>query len=789
VERISYLKARCAVASNQMNSKDFKNTRPAWRAILSIRHARRSLAGRMMLVMLVTTTIALVSAGAAMMYTDVRDHRAAWAEDLRTEAGILALSVTPALQFDDLQQAQQSLNALQARESIHAAALYNTDGTQFAQYMRTGQPPPPPAMPRLLPGDGVHVDGERVLVMKPVSSGGELLGTIYLRAQYDVKGRIMAYTKVLGAVMIIGLIAAMLAAGWLHRVVTRPMEAMATVAQTIVEKRDYSFRAQKMTDDEVGVVIDAFNKMLDEVQSHARALETSEKLYRAIGESINYGVWVTDAEGRAIYISDSLLRLVGLTMQQAADDGWGSVLHPDDIEETMTAWKECARTGSNWYREHRMLGVDGKYHSILAQGLPIRDSAGRIQRWAGINLDISRLKNTERALLEADRRKDEFLATLAHELRNPLAPIRNAVRILDSDAADERQRKWGREVIARQVQRMALLLDDLLDVSRITRGQLELKKDYVDLKSVVGIAVETARPLLDSKQHQLTVTLPAGNVKLEADPLRLSQVIGNLLTNAAKYTDPEGHITLHARIENTELVISIRDTGIGLTPESLPGLFTMFSQVNSAIDRAEGGLGIGLALVKGLVSLHGGRVEVRSEGLGRGSEFIVHLPHKVLAPSGAVGKDEESGAANANVVRRGRVLVADDNRDAAESLALVLRFSGYEVSIAFGGVEALETAARERPRAALIDIGMPGMSGHEVARRMRLEAWGRNAVLIALTGWGQEQDKQAAKAAGFDEHLTKPVDPEDVERILDRLLGDAPDEAGTGGVADSARNA
>jgi CheY-like chemotaxis protein/two-component sensor histidine kinase len=374
-------------------------------------------------------------------------------------------------------------------------------------------------------------------------------------------------------------------------------------------------------------------------------------------------------------------------------------------------------------------------------------------------------------------------------LRNPLAPIRNAVRILDSDAADDRQRKWGREVIARQVQRMSLLLDDLLDVSRITRGQLELKKDYVDLKSVIGIAVETARPLLDAKQHQLSVSLPPDNIRLEADPLRLSQVIGNLLTNAAKYTDPEGKIALAARVENGELVIAIRDNGIGLTQESLPGLFTMFSQVNSAIDRAEGGLGIGLALVKGLVALHGGRVEVRSEGLGRGSEFIVHLPHRVLAPANAQAREEDSGAANASLVRRGRILVADDNRDAAESLALVLRFSGYEVSIAFGGAEALEIGQRERPRAAIIDIGMPGMSGHEVARRMRLEAWGKNAVLIALTGWGQEQDKQAAKAAGFDEHLTKPVDPDDVERVLDELLRDAPDASDSGDATGSARNA
>jgi PAS domain S-box-containing protein len=775
--------------SDEMNPNDFKEGRRPWRALASIRNARRSLAGKLMVVMLLTTTIALASAGAALLYTDLRDNRAAWAEDLRTEAAILALAVTPHLSFNDREGAQRNLSALQARESIHAAALYSADGTLFAEFVRDDQPAPPPRRPQMLPGDGVHIDGERVLDMKPVFQGGEQLGTIYLRAQYDLSARFHAYLNVLVAVMVIGLIAAVLASSWLHRVVSRPMESMATVARQIVEKRDYSFRAEKMTDDEVGVVIDAFNKMLDEVQSHARALETSEKLYRAIGESINYGVWVCDAEGRNIYCSDSLLRLVGYTQEQCSNFGWGEILHPDDVEETMIAWKECARSGSTWYREHRMMGVDGKYHSILAQGLPIRDAAGRVQRWAGINLDISRLKNTERALLDADRRKDEFLATLAHELRNPLAPIRNAVRILDSDAADDRQRKWGREVIARQVHRMSLLLDDLLDVSRITRGQLELKKDYVDLKSVIGIAVETARPLLDAKQHQLTVSLPPENIKLEADPLRLSQVIGNLLTNAAKYTDPEGKIALTARIENAELTIAIRDNGIGLTQESLPGLFTMFSQVNSAVDRAEGGLGIGLALVKGLVALHRGRVEVRSEGLGRGSEFIVHLPHKVLAPANALRREENSGAANSSAVRRGRILVADDNRDAAESLALVLRFSGYEVSIAFDGTEALEIAARDRPRAAIIDIGMPGMSGHEVARRMRLEAWGRNSILIALTGWGQEQDKQAAKAAGFDAHLTKPVDPDDVERTLDKLLVATPGEADTGGMADSARNA
>jgi PAS domain S-box-containing protein len=773
-----------AVSSDANNLRD-RNAGRLWRTLVSIRHARRSLSGKLMVVMLTTTAIALAAAGAALLFTDLRDNRAAWAADLGTEAAILSLAVQPALSFDDREGAQRNLNALQARASIRAAALYGADGRLFAQYVRAGEPSAPTLLPPLVAE--AHIEGGRVELMRRVVQGGETLGTIYLRAHYDVRGRVRAYLSVLGAVMVIGLVAALLASSWLQRVVSQPMESMANVARQIVEKRDYSFRAARTTDDEIGVVVDAFNNMLDEVQSRSRALETSEKLYRAIGESMNYGVWVTDAEGRVIYISDSFLKLVGLTREQAANDGWGSVLHPDDLEDTMRAWKECARTGNLWYREHRMMGVDGKYHAILGQGVPIRDAAGNVQRWAGINLDISRLKNTERALLEADRRKDEFLATLAHELRNPLAPIRNAVRILDSDAADDRQRKWGREVISRQVQRMSLLLDDLLDVSRITRGQLELKKDYVDLKSVVNVAVETARPLLDAKRHQLTVNLPSDNVRLEADPLRLSQVIGNLLTNAAKYTDPEGRIELDARLENAELTITIRDNGIGLNEEVMPGLFTMFSQVNSAIDRAEGGLGIGLALVKGLVALHGGRVEVRSEGLGRGSEFILHLPHKVLAPADAAIAEPETGAANANAVRRGRVLVADDNRDAAESLGLVLRFMGYEVSIAYGGAEALAIAARERPRAAIIDIGMPGMSGHEVARRMRLEAWGRHAVLVALTGWGQDSDKQAARAAGFDDHLTKPVDPDDVEAVLSRLLGDAPARSGGGEVSDAGR--
>ncbi|HUQ51055.1 MAG TPA: ATP-binding protein [Gammaproteobacteria bacterium] len=755
-----------------------------WPAIASIAHARRSLSGRLMLVMLTTTAIALLAAGASLLLIDLRNDRAAWAEDLGTEAAILSLAVQPALSFQDVQGAQRNLNSLQARASIQAATLYTPDGALFAAYSRSPETAPPARAPSLAPG--THIDGERVEVVSRIVQSGETLGTIYLRAQYDFNGRVRAYISVLSAIMLIGLVAALLASSWLQRVVSEPMESMATAARQIVQTRDYSFRAAKTTDDEIGVVIEAFNKMLDEVESRSRALETSEKLYRAIGESIDYGVWVCDAEGRNIYASDSLLKLTGMTAEEAAELGWARVLHPDDLEDTVAAWKECVRTGHIWYREHRMLGVDGKYHAILAHGVPIRDANGRVQRWAGINLDISRLKNTEHALREADRRKDEFLATLAHELRNPLAPIRNAVRILDSDAADATQRKWGREVIARQVHRMSLLLDDLLDVSRITRGQFELKKDYVELRPLVGVAVETARPLIDAKGHDLVVTLPDEPIMLEADPLRLSQVIGNLLTNAAKYTDPRGRIELRAQVEKGELVITVRDNGIGLENAVLPGLFTMFSQVNSAIDRAEGGLGIGLALVKGLVGLHGGQVEARSDGPGRGSEFIVRLPHEVLAPASVLA-DAATVTRKSGAAKRARVLVVDDNRDAAESLGMVLQFAGYEVTTAFNGRQALEVGALARPLAAIIDIGMPGMSGHEVARRMRLEAWGRNAALIALTGWGQDSDKQASRASGFDAHLTKPVDPDELGNVLTSLLSRKANGTGAAEVVDPAR--
>lgn len=376
----------------------------------------------------------------------------------------------------------------------------------------------------------------------------------------------------------------------------------------------------------------------------------------------------------------------------------------------------------------------------------------------------TRLERNEAALREADRKKDEFLATLAHELRNPLAPIRYAAKVLNAPRTDSGAREWAANIIERQVQTMALLLDDLLDVSRITRGKITLQKQRVTLVSIIEGALEIARPLIDARQHTLEVSLPPSTVEINVDPLRFTQVVSNLLTNAAKYTDPGGRIELTAVLEEASLRIAVKDSGIGLAPESLAGIFDMFSQVKGALARSEGGLGIGLALVKGLTELHGGSVQAKSEGLGRGAEFIARVP----LPDLAVVKKRK--AASAEITERPavtrRLVVADDNVDGARTLAKLLELQGHEVHLAHDGEAALEALERWRPEVAILDIGMPRLTGYDVARRVRAAAWGRDLPLIALTGWGQVEDQRRAQEAGFNHHLIKPVDPAALEALL-----------------------
>ncbi|HSN20456.1 MAG TPA: PAS domain S-box protein, partial [Usitatibacter sp.] len=375
--------------------------------------------------------------------------------------------------------------------------------------------------------------------------------------------------------------------------------------------------------------------------------------------------------------------------------------------------------------------------------------------------DLIERATAQAALKDADRRKDEFLAILAHELRNPLAPVRYAVSIARDPASTDEARRRAQAVIERQVSHMARLLDDLLDISRIARGTVSLRKERMELGACIAAAIEAARPLIDPKGHRLSTRLPADPLVLDADPVRVTQVLTNLVTNAAKYTDPGGSIEVEARREGSEAVIVVRDTGIGIPAELRPRLFTLFSQAGSALERSEGGLGIGLALVRGFVDLHGGSVEAHSEGPGRGSRFVVRLPIGEAArpPAGEPGVAPGAGRTSL------RVLVADDNEDICEMCATLLGTWGHRCLAARDGDAALALIERERPDVALLDIGLPGVNGYQIGERVRASPWGRRIVLVAVTGWGQDEARARSSAAGFDFHLTKPVAAAEIERV------------------------
>ena len=435
-------------------------------------------------------------------------------------------------------------------------------------------------------------------------------------------------------------------------------------------------------------------------------------------------------------------------------------------------------------------------HVMHCLYVPEFDSAGAVLGWVAVVMDVTErrqaedsLRQAEQALKEADRRKDEFLAMLAHELRNPLAPIRNAVEVLERlDSPDSRFEKM-REVIGRQTEQLTRLVDDLLDVSRITQGKITLQKEVIDLERIVGRAIETSRPLIDASGHRLLVTLPHEPVWLVGDLSRLSQVLANLLNNAAKYTESGGTLWLTAECRHGEVSLRVRDTGMGMPAEILPRIFDLFSQADRSLDRAQGGLGIGLTIVRRLVEMHGGRVAASSPGPGQGSEFVVHLPvltemmreaeaHALdavdLTNADATAPDSPaSTTSTASTLAPStgyRVLVVDDNQDSAESLEILLQAEGYEVRLAHDGPSGIEVAHAFQPHVVLLDIGLPGIDGYGVAHHLRQQPETQDAVLIALTGYGQARDRQRSKVAGFDHHLVKPIHYDELASLIRSLV-------------------
>ena len=504
-----------------------------------------------------------------------------------------------------------------------------------------------------------------------------------------------------------------------------------------------------------------------------KALKESERRFRAIANVIPQMVWSSNEASGQYYFNERWQDFTGMQAAQLQDGGWQAAVHPEDLGPLLAQWQRSRASGGPFEFEHRMRDGTGRYRWVLSRALPFAAEDGTVTDWMGTLTDIDAQKSGEAELRAAARRKDEFLAMLAHELRNPLAPISNAAQLLALPGLDERRLRYASEIIARQVRHMTDLVDDLLDVSRVTRGLVQLDRSLVDIGAAVAGAIEQARPLIEARGHAFELRSEGGGL-VDGDRTRLVQVFANLLNNAAKYTPQGGRITLTVQRDQDSVTVSVHDTGIGIAPDMLPHVFDLFTQAERTPDRSQGGLGLGLALVKSLVHLHGGSVEAHSGGLGRGSTFSVTLgladADAATAAMPAVGPAQEEGAGHAHI------LIVDDNLDAAQSLTEVLRAFGHTVASAASSREALDLAAADWPQVFILDIGLPDIDGYELVRRLRALQDGRPALYLALTGYGQAHDRVLSRSAGFDHHFVKPVDLRALVAVIDGV-GAAPRSA------------
>jgi PAS domain S-box-containing protein len=504
---------------------------------------------------------------------------------------------------------------------------------------------------------------------------------------------------------------------------------------------------------------------IEDITEHTRAAQAvaiSEIRYRRLFETAQDAILILDADsGRIFDANPFIVDMLGYTHEELMGKELWEICLFEDRQANRAAMRRLQEQGYIRYEDLPLETSDGQCRDVefvsnvySVQGHPVIQCNIR---------DITDRKRAERAVKDADNRKDEFLATLAHELRNPLASLRGAIQVMQVKGTADPDVRWARDVVERQVHQLTRLVDDLLDVSSFNQGKVNLQLGVVDLADVVARAVEMSRPLIDSHKHDLHVSLPAKALCVEGDLARLAQVLSNLLNNAAKYTEAGGHIDLTVETGGAEAVLRVRDTGVGIAADMLPHIFEMFTQVRGSVGRSEGGLGIGLTLVRKLVEMHGGRVEAHSEGPGHGSEFIVRLP---LQPAAA---PPAAAATEVRMTRKAigrRILIVDDNQDAAESMAMLLRYAGHEVRTAHDGLAGLELAQTWLPDALLLDIRMPGIDGLEVARRLRREFDKKQPQLIAMTGYDQVEDHRRSQEAGFDAHLVKPVDLATLEDLL-----------------------
>jgi PAS domain S-box-containing protein len=510
----------------------------------------------------------------------------------------------------------------------------------------------------------------------------------------------------------------------------------------------------------VGAVL-VFRDVTDRMQAHDALARLA-----AIVQSSQDAIISKSLDGTIQSWNHEAERLFGYSAAEAIGQRIGLIIPPDRADEERAIMERLRRGERVEHIETVRVAKDGRPVELSITISPVRNAAGQVIGASKVARDIAERKRIEVALHTADRRKDEFLAVLAHELRNPLAPLANGLQVIRLAQGNPDAIGRARTMMERQLAHLVRLVDDLLDVSRINRNKMELRRSRLLLADVLNSAIETARPLIEAAEHTLTVSLPPEPITIDGDLTRLSQVFSNLLANSAKYTEAGGHIFLQAVRGPDHVVVSVRDTGIGIPAEHVGRVFDMFSQVDRSIERSSGGLGIGLALVDGLVKMHGGMVSARSPGPGQGSTFSVTLP--IIGPDAPhvnPGLVDHLPSAQA----KHRILVVDDHIDAATSMAMMLEFLGSEVRTAHDGFQAIEEAEKYRPDVVLMDVGMPRLNGYEATRRIRAQAWGRDLLIVALTGWGQEDDKARSREAGCDGHLTKPVSLTDLESLLEKL--------------------
>lgn len=499
---------------------------------------------------------------------------------------------------------------------------------------------------------------------------------------------------------------------------------------------------------------------------HQALNDQTEKHFRVLTDSITQLVWTTNSRGDAIWFNERWYDYTGAAPRELENGGWERFCDPAELPHLARSWQAALATSEGWENTYLLRRKDGAMRWHLGRAAPVRDESGHITRWCGTSTDIDDHVAAERALLEADARKDKYIATLAHELRNPLSAISSALALWRRVPNDAAEVENVRAVLSRHVKHLVRLIDDLLDLARVSSGRIVLHRSPVELATIISEAMETVQPALATAGHEVTVTADDGPVYVEGDKARLKQVFVNVLQNAAKFTPGPGAISVCVQRRDGHVFVRVRDNGVGIASDQLAVVFDAFYQIEATFGRSQGGLGIGLSLCRQLVELHGGRIEAHSEGCGKGSEFVIELPALAAPPNAAPPCAAEPPTQRRRQVVPRRVLVVDDLRDSAESLAKALRTLGHEATPLFGGEHVVAWSLLHQPDVVLLDIAMPGLDGYEVARRLRRHPELIGATLVALTGFGQPNDRRRAAAAGFDFHVTKPVDLDRLQELL-----------------------